>query len=416
MFEEYTVQRGDTLSKIAEDFFGDSGFSKHLAKFNSIDKPNLLEVGQKLEIPNGFYHIERVEVEKDVPVVKVKTKPSIIVSGLQVWADKDGTPRRAAPGQVLGIVPLFRDRRRVSCKFGAAGNINWQSSGCHIDEKSGNSVYFDYPAWGIEHSGLWLGKMKPRAATIRMVDENGKTKTAKLDVYPGNRINHEIAFSKSPFCDGLRQVFTHLGKLLEDLTGRELEVSFLVGKLAYKSGFEEDVGSHHVYYGYELSGSLNPVFSVKYSHPFGLNAIVPAALEKFRDALKFSLFVEGAFNLSLRYYRDSINNKGGDLKSEFKLTFGVEGSAEIKLPKLFGRGERKVIDAKLGGASGVGTVLGPVVEEVGLGVRANVSWDGIKISGSIVAFDGLYTYKKEIVLIQEQKLLQDEVFYFVRND
>jgi len=213
-----------------------------------------------------------------------------------------------------------------------------------------------------------------------------------------------------------REAFETLDYLIEKLTGRKIEIRFLVGKLSYKAGFEEEDGHADVFYGYELTGSLDPVFAIKYIHPFGLNAIVPGVLKKFADFLAFNLFVEGAFNLTARYYRDSIDNKGGDLQAEFKLEFGVEGGAAIKKDGLWGRKEYKVIDAKLSSTSGIAAIFGPVVEQKGLGVRANMSWDGIKLTGSIIALDGLYTYKKSIVLIKEQKLLEKEKLYFFKSE
>ncbi len=47
----YTVQRGDSLFKIAKKFYGDGEKYKQLAAYNGMENPNALEVGQVLSIP-----------------------------------------------------------------------------------------------------------------------------------------------------------------------------------------------------------------------------------------------------------------------------------------------------------------------------------------------------------------------------
>ena len=47
----YVVQAGDSLSKIAKHFYGDAQKYERIAKANDIDNPDLIKVGQKLEIP-----------------------------------------------------------------------------------------------------------------------------------------------------------------------------------------------------------------------------------------------------------------------------------------------------------------------------------------------------------------------------
>lgn len=47
----YTVQRGDTLSKIAKEFYGNAGDYMRIAQANDIANPDLIHPGQDLLIP-----------------------------------------------------------------------------------------------------------------------------------------------------------------------------------------------------------------------------------------------------------------------------------------------------------------------------------------------------------------------------
>jgi nucleoid-associated protein YgaU len=49
--EWYVVQAGDTLSGIAQQFYGDASKYKDIARANNISDPDLIKVGQKLQIP-----------------------------------------------------------------------------------------------------------------------------------------------------------------------------------------------------------------------------------------------------------------------------------------------------------------------------------------------------------------------------
>lgn len=51
--EWYTVQSGDTLSEIAQKFYGDGTRDSYMkiAKANGLENPDLIRVGQKLQIP-----------------------------------------------------------------------------------------------------------------------------------------------------------------------------------------------------------------------------------------------------------------------------------------------------------------------------------------------------------------------------
>ncbi len=49
--QSYTVQPGDTLSKISKSFYGSASNYMKIAEANSIENPDLIQVGQKLLIP-----------------------------------------------------------------------------------------------------------------------------------------------------------------------------------------------------------------------------------------------------------------------------------------------------------------------------------------------------------------------------
>lgn len=49
--QKYTVQSGDSLSKIAKHFYGDAQKFTLIAKANAISNPDLIKVGEELEIP-----------------------------------------------------------------------------------------------------------------------------------------------------------------------------------------------------------------------------------------------------------------------------------------------------------------------------------------------------------------------------
>ena len=48
---KYTVQPGDSLSKISQKFYGDANKYMVIAKANHIDDPNKIKAGQELLIP-----------------------------------------------------------------------------------------------------------------------------------------------------------------------------------------------------------------------------------------------------------------------------------------------------------------------------------------------------------------------------
>ncbi|ALI98195.1 LysM peptidoglycan-binding domain-containing protein [Rufibacter tibetensis] len=54
-FDTYTVKSGDSLSKIAKNFYGDASqwHKIHQANLDKIKDPNLIDVGWQLKIPKA---------------------------------------------------------------------------------------------------------------------------------------------------------------------------------------------------------------------------------------------------------------------------------------------------------------------------------------------------------------------------
>jgi nucleoid-associated protein YgaU len=49
--QPYTVKSGDNLSKIAKHFYGNAGKYSEIAKANNISNPDLIKVGQEINLP-----------------------------------------------------------------------------------------------------------------------------------------------------------------------------------------------------------------------------------------------------------------------------------------------------------------------------------------------------------------------------
>ena len=49
--QTYTVQPGDSLSKISKHFYGDAGKYMKIAQANKLDDPDKIKAGQQLIIP-----------------------------------------------------------------------------------------------------------------------------------------------------------------------------------------------------------------------------------------------------------------------------------------------------------------------------------------------------------------------------
>ena len=57
----YIVKEGDTLGKIAETFFGNAAYYELLAKYNNLEDPGLIFLGDVIVIPETLLELLNVE-------------------------------------------------------------------------------------------------------------------------------------------------------------------------------------------------------------------------------------------------------------------------------------------------------------------------------------------------------------------
>ncbi len=77
VYEEYRIQRGDTLWVIAKKYLGDGNRYKELAEYNNIKNPDLIQVGDTLIIPNNNADFLALDTEKvDENLEGIKTTES----------------------------------------------------------------------------------------------------------------------------------------------------------------------------------------------------------------------------------------------------------------------------------------------------------------------------------------------------
>ena len=62
--ETYVVEAGDTLSGIAERFYGDAGIYTEIADANGIADPNLINVGQELVLPLTYAEQDVIKAQE----------------------------------------------------------------------------------------------------------------------------------------------------------------------------------------------------------------------------------------------------------------------------------------------------------------------------------------------------------------
>jgi hypothetical protein len=117
----YTVKAGDTLGKIAQHFYGDSRRYMEIALYNSLRDPNVIFIGQRLNIP-GVDELQEFAVTAKrlpevsiTPPVAVNADPNAPLPGVyELPAIEGSAPRDYLPALIVaGIVAYaLMDKRR----------------------------------------------------------------------------------------------------------------------------------------------------------------------------------------------------------------------------------------------------------------------------------------------------------------
>jgi len=120
---QYEVQRGDSLSKVAQEFYNDASLFRKLAEYNGIRDPRLILVGQVLEIPSKR---ELIGEEPQPPAENLGLLPPHGLEGIlstfgnpQHYLRTDGTLSARWEAERLGrtrlpfAIPLSWDHTRV---------------------------------------------------------------------------------------------------------------------------------------------------------------------------------------------------------------------------------------------------------------------------------------------------------------
>lgn len=71
----YTVQAGDTLSKISQQFVGDNSLVEKIAVKNNIDNANLIYTGEQLSIPTADELVTAPATVQAAPVTPAAAEP-----------------------------------------------------------------------------------------------------------------------------------------------------------------------------------------------------------------------------------------------------------------------------------------------------------------------------------------------------
>jgi LysM repeat protein len=121
MSRKYQVQTGDTLSKIAQRFYGDATYFELIAAANQLADPNKLAVGQALSIPDPPSHWDVMQATGGTR--SARPAPSWSRSRAMYPRDAAGDPKRVGAMCDAGgcAVPACRGRsRRVRSTRAAA--------------------------------------------------------------------------------------------------------------------------------------------------------------------------------------------------------------------------------------------------------------------------------------------------------
>lgn len=101
--EIYTVQKGDSLWKIAERFYGNGSKYIELARINGINDPNRISIGQKIKVPVQEGTMYTVKKGDTISSIAAKYKMNWKTLYNQNKNIIGNNPDKIYPGQVLKI-------------------------------------------------------------------------------------------------------------------------------------------------------------------------------------------------------------------------------------------------------------------------------------------------------------------------
>ncbi len=143
----HTVKEGDTLSKISQQYYRNMNYYKYLARFNNIENPDLITVGQEIKIP--IYLMVGTERQKGNPILNMVRANSSKQNNQPPQTDTcigfffDGTGNNAQNDRPIGkdtnVAKLFElyERKRNS------KGISIQQAYYHIGVGTDKEKWYD---------------------------------------------------------------------------------------------------------------------------------------------------------------------------------------------------------------------------------------------------------------------------------
>jgi hypothetical protein len=325
------------------------------------------------------------------------------ITEIEVFVEGEEGPRKVNSNGTLEIVPYLQKPRKVTCREINGVPVTWAMSGYHYETKEGAKAEFEIKSWGIPTEILWFPHEKPKRIFITAKDKNGKQKSATLNVYAGNKEAIEVDFANSDFLKFLKEFFSLFSDILYDTTGKKIEIKFLQGAAGLTASFKEHSDTT-VFYKYDFSAGFSPLVGLALTIEFSIIPVKLPQLGRFAKYLKSELSVSSGISVNGHISKDSPENAKFSIKPEAKI-IGVGVSIQSDLT---GGNDSKsrirwhVIDAKVGGETSINAEFDPVQEKQKIGFLTSIKWSGLAGSGYIVALDGLFSYKKDIVFIGEK--------------
>jgi hypothetical protein len=331
------------------------------------------------------------------------------ITEIEVFVEGEDGPRKVNSDGTLEIVPDLLIGRKITCREVKGLSVTWTLDGYQTDTKNGSEATFQVRGWPKAAHFVWFPNEKPKPATIVARDKQGNQLQASLNVFSGSKEIIELDFTKMIVWKRFNEIKNKLEELLAGLTGKNIDLEILTGNAAYTANFKESK-EEKVFFSYDFAGGFDPFISASIKVDFfPENAI----LKKYAKFLKADVYAEGGMDLNFHFVKSELKSHKAELKAEPKLEFGVEVTANVKVQIL--KKEIKVLDAKIGALSGLEGALGGFGGNDGLGLTGELSWVGIKASGYISAWDGQFTYKREIVFIDPITLISKEKMFFVND-